>query len=127
MRRVLVVIATAAAIRLGRPTAPRTFLRRQGQCTRRQKAALRELWPRYGVDVAWNETIRLDIFDRAGPCVLDVGFGHGESLAGMAARRPDANFLGVEVHRPGVAAALLRLAEADASNARTLPARRVAR
>ena len=38
----LVVIATAAAIRLGRPTAPRTFLRRQGQCTRRQKAALRE-------------------------------------------------------------------------------------
>ena len=39
MRRVLVVIATAAAVRLGRPTAPRTFLRRQGQCTRRQKAA----------------------------------------------------------------------------------------
>ena len=48
--------------------------------------------------------------------MLDVGFGHGESLAGMAARRPHTNFLGVEVHRPGVAAALLRLAEADAKN-----------
>ena len=56
--RFLVVIATAAAVRLGRPTAPRTFLRRQGQCTRRQKAALRDLWPRYGVDVAWNEPPR---------------------------------------------------------------------
>ena len=114
----LVVIATAAAVRLGRPTAPRTFLRRQGQCTRRQKAALRELWPRFGVDVAWNETIRPAelFFNRAGPCVLDVGFGHGESLAGMAAARPDTRFIGVEVHRPGVAAALLRLAEADAKN-----------
>ena len=48
--------------------------------------------------------------------MLDVGFGHGESLAGMAARRPHTNYLGVEVHRPGVAAALLRLAEADAKN-----------
>mgnify|MGYP001171716076 FL=1 len=116
MRRVLVVAATAAAIRLGRPTAPRTFLRRQGQCTRRQKAALRDLWPRYGVDVAWNQTIApAYLFDK-GPCVLDVGFGHGESLAGMAAARPDTRFIGVEVHRPGVAAALLRLAEADASN-----------
>ena len=72
MRRFLVVTATAAAVRLGRPTAPRTFLRRQGQCTRRQKAALRELWPRYGVDVGWNQTIRpTDLFD-SGPCVLDV-------------------------------------------------------
>ena len=117
MRRVLVVIATAAAVRLGRPTAPRTFLRRQGQCTRRQKAALRELWPRFGVDVAWNGTLTpADLFASRGPCVLDVGFGHGESLAGMAARRPHTNYLGVEVHRPGVAAALIRLAEADASN-----------
>ena len=66
MRRFLVVVATAAAVRLGRPTAPRTFLRRQGQCTRRQKAALRELWPRFGVDVAWNETIApADLFARA--------------------------------------------------------------
>ena len=113
MRRVLAVIATAAAVRLGRPTAPRTFLRRQGQCTRRQKAALRDLWPRYGVDVAWNETLT---FEGAGPCVLDVGFGHGESLASMAAARPDTRFIGVEVHRPGVAATLLRLAEADAKN-----------
>ena len=114
MRRVLVVIATAAAVRLGRPTAPRTFLRRQGQCTRRQKAALRELWPRYGVDVAWNQT--LTPADLGSPCVLDIGFGHGDSLAGMAAARPDTRFIGVEVHRPGVAAALLRLAEADANN-----------
>lgn len=118
MKRFLAVIATVASVRLGRsPTAPRTFRRRQGQCTRRQKAALRELWPCYGVDVGWNETMApAGLFDSAGPCVLDVGFGHGDSLVGMAAKRPDARFLGVEVHRPGVAAALMRLAEADTAN-----------
>jgi len=118
MKRFLAVIATAVSVRLGRPTVARTFIRRQGQCTRRQKAALRELWPRYGVDVGWNETIApSNLFGGfEDPCVLDVGFGHGESLAGMAAARPQTQFIGVEVHRPGVAAALIRLAEADAAN-----------
>ena len=110
--RAWLVVATAAALE------PRSFIRRQGHTTKNQRRALRELWPRYGVDVPWNRTIadvQGTLFgrDASATCVLDVGFGHGDSLVGMALRRPDACFLGVEMHRPGVGAALLR-ADAEA-------------
>ncbi len=56
------------------------------------------------------------------PQVLDIGFGYGESLVALAAARPDQRILGVEVHKPGQLRAMDRLASADASNARVLPA-----
>lgn len=66
-----------------------------------QQRALDELLPRYGVPL--NGLLDLDrVFGRHAPCTLEIGFGNGVSLATMAAQAPEQDFLGIEVHRPGV-------------------------
>ena len=57
-------------------------------------------------------------FRRAGPRVLEIGFGMGQSLVEMAAASPDINFIGVEVHRPGVGKLLHLMQEAGVDNIR---------
>jgi tRNA (guanine-N7-)-methyltransferase len=105
----------------GRHRWPRTFLRRQGQITRRQKQALRELWPQYGLRYRYGQTLDLEAaFGRAAPLALDIGFGRGESLIALAGQRPGWNVLGIEVHRPGLGAALLSAQEAGLENLRVL-------
>eukprot|EP00629_Pelagomonadales_sp_RCC1024_P005670 CAMPEP_0119293636 /NCGR_PEP_ID=MMETSP1329-20130426/46459_1 /TAXON_ID=114041 /ORGANISM="Genus nov. species nov., Strain RCC1024" /LENGTH=92 /DNA_ID=CAMNT_0007294511 /DNA_START=123 /DNA_END=398 /DNA_ORIENTATION=- len=92
MHSLLLTLGLATALA---PPHARSFVRRQGHCTRRQKAALRELWPAYGVDVPWNRTIRdvSALFDGAPARVcLDIGFGHGDSLVGLARERPEDAF-----------------------------------
>ncbi|MBK1734206.1 tRNA (guanosine(46)-N7)-methyltransferase TrmB [Halorhodospira abdelmalekii] len=82
-----------------RPT--RSFVRREGRLTRGQAAALERLWPRYGVES--EGVIDLDqLFGRNAERVLDIGFGNGEALVAMAAADPARDYLGVEVHRPGI-------------------------
>ena len=86
----------------------RSFVLRQGRLTAAQERACVELWPRYGVD--WAPGTPLDLvalFGNARPVVLEIGFGNGESLAAMAAADPARNWLGVEVHGPGVGHLLL--------------------
>lgn len=98
----------------------RSYVRREGRITPAQTRALRELWPRYGVDPT-----ALDLgamFQRRAPLTLDIGFGDGEALALHAQQQPERNFLGVEVHRPGVGSLLRRLAAADIDNVRVLVA-----
>jgi tRNA (guanine-N7-)-methyltransferase len=60
----------------------------------------------WGVDVAGPVLDWTDVFSRSGEVVLDVGFGHGESTIEMAARQPDVDVIGVEVHTPGVVTVL---------------------
>ena len=89
----------------------RSYVLRQGRLTTAQKQALSEGWPRYGID----PSVRLDpdaVFGRAAPLILEIGFGNGEALAALAQAEPDKNFIGVEVHQPGVGH-LLRLLDAD--------------
>jgi tRNA (guanine-N7-)-methyltransferase len=98
----------------------RSFVRREGRLTRGQQRALEELWPRYGVD---NDSASLDLatlFGRDNPKVLEIGFGNGKSLAQMATDFPDYDYLGIEVHRPGVGALLLLVEELDLSNVRVI-------
>ena len=91
--------------------AVRSFVRRAGRMTDAQQRALLDLWPRYGVP-AGDEPLQLAIlFGRDAPCTLEVGFGNGDHLAARALAEPQRNFLGVEVHRPGIGH-LLRLAAA---------------
>lgn len=105
----------------GRHRWPRTFLRRQGQPTRRQRQALRELWPAYGLRYTYGQTLALEAaFGRQAPLALDIGFGKGESLIALAQARPGWNVLGIEVHTPGLGAALLRAQEAGLENLRVL-------
>ena len=95
----------------------RSFVLRQGRITQAQQYALDALWPRFGIDP--NESFDNEmLFPRRTPLILEIGFGNGESLVQMAAAMPEKNFLGIEVHRPGVGHLLLRLQEMDLTNVR---------
>jgi tRNA (guanine-N7-)-methyltransferase len=70
--------------------------------TRSQARALDTLWPRFGLDFQ-DQPIKIErIFGRRAPLTLEIGFGNGEALAAMAKAEPEHDFIGVEVHRPGV-------------------------
>jgi len=113
----------------------RSFVRREGRLTRGQQRAMDDLWPRYGVDTPGVEMLEperralgiapLDLdalFSRATPDqrVLEIGFGMGQSLAEMAALFPRNDYLGIEVHRPGVGTLLRVLGEDDLHNVRVI-------
>ncbi len=95
----------------------RSFVLRQGRITEAQRQALDLLWPRYGIEPADCRAPAL-LFPQPQPLVLEIGFGNGESLTQMAAATPERNFLGIEVHRPGVGHALLRVEELGLKNLR---------
>jgi tRNA (guanine-N7-)-methyltransferase len=99
----------------------RSFVLRQGRTTPAQARACAELWPRYGVD--WIPGQRLDpqaLFGNPRPVFLEIGFGNGEALAAMAERHPAWNYLGAEVHAPGVGHLLLEAARRGLENIRIL-------
>nr|WP_274519894.1 MULTISPECIES: tRNA (guanosine(46)-N7)-methyltransferase TrmB [unclassified Halorhodospira] len=97
----------------------RTFVRREGRLTQGQQRALEALWPHYGLDVPEQGAVDLDaLFGRTAPRVLDIGFGDGEALVEMAAADPGRDYLGVEVHRPGVGHCLLCAEQAQVENLR---------
>ncbi|MBN1378686.1 MAG: tRNA (guanosine(46)-N7)-methyltransferase TrmB [Gammaproteobacteria bacterium] len=95
-----------------------SFVRRERKLTPGQQRALDALWPLYGIEFS-DHVCDLDAaFNRHAPYVLEIGFGNGESLAQMAAENPDINFLGVEVHRPGVGHLLYLIKEKSLGNVR---------
>lgn len=96
----------------------RSFVRREGRLTKGQERALTELWPVMGVEYT-PEMLDLSVlFGRSAPVVLEIGFGMGKSLVEMAAAAPEKNFIGIEVHRPGVGACLATAQEAGLTNLR---------
>ena len=98
----------------------RSFVRRAGRLTTSQQRALDELWPQFGVAFA-PAALRFDeLFGRVAPVVLEIGFGNGETLVQQAAERPDLDFLGIEVHEPGVGHCLIRAREAGITNLRLI-------
>ncbi len=101
------------------PRAVRSFVRREGRMTKAQRRALTALWPAYGVD-ADSPLNFSTLFGRPAPVMLEIGFGDGEALCAMAQAHPENNYLGIEVHRPGVGNLLLRLARQGISNVRVI-------
>jgi tRNA (guanine-N7-)-methyltransferase len=98
--------------------AVRSFVRRAGRQTPAQQRALIELWPRYGVP---GETGLIDfavLFGRSAPNTIEIGFGNGDHLAARALAEQERNFLGVEVHRPGIGHLLRAAAAAKLANLR---------
>ena len=96
----------------------RSYVLRTGRMTPAQQQAFQDNWHRWGLD--YSEHL-LDIdaaFGRGGPRVLEIGFGMGQSLVAMAAAAPDSNFIGIEVHRPGVGKLLHSMAEQGVDNIR---------
>jgi len=96
----------------------RSFVRREGRLTPGQERALEHLWPHYGIDEAEGLIDLAALFGRTAPIVFEIGFGNGSSLAEMAAKQPDTNFIGVEVHRPGVGHLLKLIEEQGLTNLR---------
>ena len=96
----------------------RSFVMRTGRMTAGQTRALEELWPRYGVEFS-PERLSMDVlFGRAAPRTLEIGFGNGEHLAAQATAHPERDYLGIEVHRPGVGHLLLLAATNNLTNVR---------
>jgi tRNA (guanine-N7-)-methyltransferase len=108
----------------GQPPFPRrtirSFVQRAGRITGAQERALEQLWPRFGIDFS---PIPLDfdsIFGRSAPRTLEIGIGDGETLLALAALHPERDFLGVEVHRPGVGHCLLGIESGGLTNVRLI-------
>jgi tRNA (guanine-N7-)-methyltransferase len=98
----------------------RSFVMRAGRVTDAQKRALSELWPRFGVPFSEAELDLAELFGRTAPCTLEIGFGNGEHLAARALAEPRRNFLGAEVHRPGIGHLLRSAAAARLENLRVI-------
>ena len=98
----------------------RSFVRRAGRMTASQQRALEELWPEYGIDFAPVELDLDSVFGRSAGRVLEIGFGNGESLVEQAGDHPDLDFIGIEVHEPGVGHCLLKAKDAGVTNLRLI-------
>ena len=98
----------------------RSYVLRAGRITQAQKRALDELLPRYGIPYA-GEAVDFDrVFGRAAPRVLEIGFGNGDTLVELAARSPERDFIGAEVHPPGVGHCLLAVESRGLANVRVI-------
>lgn len=96
----------------------RSFVVRAGRMTEAQSRALAELGPRWVVPFAEAAPDWAAIFGRDAPRVLEIGFGMGDATAAIAAAQPQTDFIGVEVHPPGVGALLQRIEAAALTNLR---------
>ena len=98
----------------------RSYVRRTGRVTASQKKALESLWPAYGVDFAEHPLDLARLFGRAAPCVLEIGFGNGDTLVAQASDNPDKDFIGVEVHEAGIGHCLIAARRAGVRNLRLI-------
>jgi tRNA (guanine-N7-)-methyltransferase len=98
----------------------RSFVLRAGRMTPGQERALTEHWPAYGVDLGADPLDLETTFGRRAPRCLEIGFGVGEVIGSLAENNPHIDYLGIEVHRPGVGRLLLRAAQADVRNLRVI-------
>jgi tRNA (guanine-N7-)-methyltransferase len=103
-----------------RRRAIRSFVVRAGRMTVAQERAWTELWPRYGVETGDAPLDFASLFGRDAPRTLEIGFGNGESLVALAAAHPGRDYLGLEVHRPGVGHLMLRAEELGLTNVRAI-------
>jgi len=98
----------------------RSFVRREGRMTAGQQRAISTLWERFGVNPT-NGLIDLNtLYGRHAPRILEIGFGNGACLATMAMHHPEKDFLGIEIHRPGVGQLLMQAEKLDLTNLRLL-------
>jgi len=96
----------------------RSFVLRKGRLTIAQQHALDELWPHYGIERSETLLDFDDHFDRPADVIVEIGFGNGESTWQMAQQEPEKNFIGIEVHQPGVGQLLMALEEHQIDNVR---------
>jgi tRNA (guanine-N7-)-methyltransferase len=99
------------------PPRIKSFVQRKGRITPGQRFALENHAQRYCLDPKIDVNFE-QVFERNAPMIVEIGFGNGDSLAKMAAENPDKNYLGIEVHRPGVGHLLVLIEKMQLSNVR---------
>jgi len=85
-----------------------------------QASALERLWPKYGVDIAAGQLSFTALFGRSAPIVLEIGFGNGDTLVEQARQNPQLDYLGIEVHVPGVGHCLMQAEKEGVGNLRLI-------
>ena len=93
---------------------------RQGRVSKAQRRAHTELLPVYGVPFSPAPLDLGRLFGRAAPRILEIGFGMGETTAAIAQEHPESDYLGIEVHTPGVGSLLKRIADLRLENLRII-------
>jgi tRNA (guanine-N7-)-methyltransferase len=102
------------------PRSVRSYVVRAARMTPAQRRALEQLWPRYGIEAS-PALLDLDaIFGRSASRTLEIGFGNGDHLAMLAGAHPQRDFIGVEVHPPGVGHLLQLAANSGLANLRVV-------
>jgi tRNA (guanine-N7-)-methyltransferase len=98
--------------------AIRSYVLRAGRMGSGQVRALTELGPRYMLSFSASPLDASTVFGRRAPLVVEIGFGMGQATAEIAAARPEVDFVGIEVHPPGVGSLLQRIDRASLTNLR---------
>lgn len=98
----------------------RSFVLRQGRFSLAQERFHAEALPRFGIPYAAQCLDLEAVFGRVAPRVLEIGFGMGETTARIASAHPECDYLGIEVHTPGVGALCKRLVEQAIGNVRII-------
>ena len=99
----------------------RSFVLRQGRLSPGQARAVNELGPQYVLPFVAGSTLNMpEIFGRDAATIIEIGFGMGNTTADIAQQLPDKNFIGIEVHTPGVGSLLKMIVERDIANLRLL-------
>lgn len=96
----------------------KSFVRREGRMTPGQKSALEKHWAEFGLSIEQGFISFGEVFQNDHPVTLEIGFGMGHSLLALAEKNPECNFIGVEVHRPGVGKLLAQVEELGLKNIR---------
>lgn len=98
----------------------RSFVLRQGRMSPAQQRAHETLMPRFGCEYSQSALDYVALFGRDAPTVLEIGFGMGDTTAEIAANQPGSNFLGIEVHGPGVGSLLKQVDARGLANIRVI-------
>lgn len=99
-----------------------SFVIRRGRMTEAQQAARDRAWARFGLEVANGLLNAEQVFGRHAPLVVEIGFGMGTSLIEMAKAAPEKNFIGIEVHPPGIGNLLKLIEQEQLTNVRVYQA-----
>jgi tRNA (guanine-N7-)-methyltransferase len=98
----------------------RSFVLRQGRVSNAQLRYHEEMMPKVGIPYRAAPLDLVTAFGRAAPTVLEIGFGMGETTATIAKAHPESDYLGIEVHTPGVGSLLKLIAEGNLTNLRVI-------
>ena len=97
----------------------KSYVLREGRLTTGQERAIKELWPVWGVEYQEALINPAVLFNRDNaPLTVEIGFGMGKSLVEMAGNAPERNFIGIEVHTPGIGACLADIRDHEITNLR---------